>query len=166
MRIVISGIVMLLLATAASAQDGPQTTSDPTQAFFLSASDVRDTIANFEDVAYANITVLERADGEDLAYRFAIDRRRPPQRGAQHSTEAELWTFIEGSGQVTTGGTIVETTVDGVVDRHIEGGVTRNVSAGDFLFIPEGVPHEVTAFTPQIIMATFEILRPPAANMR
>ncbi len=148
MRIVISGIVMLLLATAASAQDGPQTTSDPTQAFFLSASDVRDTIANFQEVAYANITVLERADGDNLGYRFAIDRRRPPQRGAQHSTEAELWTFIEGSGQVTTGGTLVETKTNGVVDRHIEGGGVHKVSDGDFLLIPEGVRQEVTAFTP------------------
>ena len=157
---------MLLLAISASAQDGPQTTSDPTEAFFLSAADVRATIAEFQDVAYANITVLERADGENLGYRFAIDRRRPPQRGAQHSTEAELWAIIEGSGAITTGGMLVETATDGVVDRHIEGGVTRNVSGGDFLFIPEGVPHEVTAFTPQIIMATFEILRPPAESMR
>ena len=149
MRIVISGIVMLLLATSAAAQDGPQTTSDPTQAFFFSAADVRATIAELPDVAYGNITVLERADGENLGYRFAVDRRRPPQRGAQHSTEAELWTIIEGSGAITTGGTVVETVTDGVVDRHIEGGVTRNVSGGDFLFIPEGVPHEVTAFTPQ-----------------
>jgi mannose-6-phosphate isomerase-like protein (cupin superfamily) len=118
-------------------------------------------------VAYANITVLERADGSDLGYRFAVDRRRPPQRGARHATEAELWTIIDESGAITTGGTIVETVEDGkVVDRHIEGGVSRNVSKGDFLFIPEGVPHEVTAFTPEITMMTLEILRPPAANMR
>ena len=43
---------------------------------------------------------------------------------------------------ITTGGTIVETKKDGkVVDRHIQGGVQHKVTKGDFLFIPEGVPH-------------------------
>lgn len=163
MRIVLAGITMVLvLATSASSQ-APKTTSDPTKAFFLPAADVAATIGKLTDVAYANITVLERADGSGLGYRLAVDRRTPPQRGATHATEAELWAIIDGNGVITTGGKIVETMKDGkVVDRHIQGGVAHKVSKGDFLFIPEGVPHEVTGFSPSITMVTLEIPRPAA----
>jgi quercetin dioxygenase-like cupin family protein len=66
---------------------------------------------------------------------------------------------------ITTGGKIVETMKDGkVVDRHIQGGVQHKVTKGDFLFIPEGVPHEVTGFTPEIVMVTLEIPRPAAGT--
>ena len=165
MRIVLAGITMvMLLATSASTQ-APKTTSDPTQAFFLPASDIAATVAKLQKVAYANTTVLERADGEALGYRLAVDRRTPPQRGAAHATEAELWAIIDGNGVITTGGTIVETKKDGkVVDRHIQGGVQHKVSKGDFLFIPEGVPHEVTGFSPSITMVTLEIPRPAAKS--
>jgi mannose-6-phosphate isomerase-like protein (cupin superfamily) len=163
MRIVLAGITMvLLLATSASSQ-APKTTGDPTKAFFLPAAEVAATVAKLQEVAYANITVLERADGAGLGYRLAVDRRRPPQRGATHATEAELWAVIDGNGVITTGGKIVETMKDGkVVDRHIQGGTQHKVSKGDFLFIPEGVPHEVTGFSPSITMVTLEIPRPAA----
>ena len=163
MRNVLAGItMMMLLATSASTQ-APKTTSDPTKAFFLPAAEVAATVGKLTDVAYANITVLERADSERLGYRLAVDRRKPPQRGATHATEAELWAIIDGNGVITTGGTIVETKKDGkVVDRHIQGGTQHKVSKGDFLFIPEGVPHEVTQFNPSITMVTLEIPRPAA----
>jgi len=161
MRNVLAGIAMVMLLAPSASMQAPKTTSDPTKAFFLPASDVAATIAKLQEVAYANITVLERADGEGLGYRLAVDRRRPPQRGATHATEAELWAIIDGNGVITTGGKIVETMKDGkVVDRHIQGGVTHKVTKGDFLFIPEGVPHEVTGFSPSITMVTLEIPRP------
>jgi mannose-6-phosphate isomerase-like protein (cupin superfamily) len=165
MRIVLAGTAMvMLLATSASTQ-APKTTSDPTRALFLPAAEIAATRAKLQDVAYANTTVLERADGERLGYRLAVDRRRPPQRGASHATEAELWAIIDGSGVITTGGKIVETMKDGkVVDRHIQGGIQHKVTKGDFLFIPEGVPHEVTGFTPEIVMVTLEIPRPAAGT--
>ena len=165
MRIVLAGITMVVLLSTAASTQAPKTTSDPNRAFFLPASEIAATRAKLQEVAYANITVLERADGERLGYRLAVDRRRPPQRGATHATEAELWSIIDGSGVITTGGKIVETMKDGkVVDRHIQGGIQHKVSKGDYLFIPEGVPHEVTAFTPEITMITLEIPRPAAGT--
>ena len=163
MRIVLAGITMvMLLATSASTQ-APKTTSDPTRPFSCRPRMSPRLVGKLTDVAYANITVLERADGAGLGYRLAVDRRKPPQRGATHATEAELWAIIDGNGVITTGGKIVETMKDGkVVDRHIQGGVAHKVSKGDFLFIPEGVPHEVTGFNPSITMVTLEIPRPAA----
>jgi mannose-6-phosphate isomerase-like protein (cupin superfamily) len=148
---------LLFSVCASSQQDVPvvNTTSDPTTAFFLSATDVIAHAARLDaSVAYANTTVLERADPESptgLAYRLAVDRRTPPQRAAQHAAEAEIWSIVEGSGAITTDGRIVETVENGEI--------VHRVSKGDYLVIPEGVPHQVTEFDPSLLIVTFEFPR-------
>ena len=157
----------LLVAVPAAGQEADSevnTTSDPTQAFLLSAADIAATAAELDaNVAYANTTVLERADPAaptGLAYRLAVDRRTPPQRPAQHAAEAEIWAIVGGNGAITTDGRIVDIVENGeTVGRRIEGGTVYQVSRGDFLVIPEGVPHQVTEFDPSLLIVTFEFPR-------
>lgn len=151
-------------ATGQEAESEVNTTSDPTRAFLLSAADVAATAAELDaNIAYANTTVLERADpatSTGLAYRLAVDRRTPPQRAAQHAAEAEIWAIVGGNGAITTDGRIVDIVEDGeTVGRRIEGGTVHQVSQGDFLVIPEGVPHQVTEFDPSLLIVTFEFPR-------
>lgn len=157
----------LFAAVPAAAQEAVSEvnmTSDPTRAFLLSAADIAATAAELDaSVAYANTTVLERADpatSTGLAYRLAVDRRTPPQRPAQHAAEAEIWAIVGGNGAITTDGRIVDIVEDGeTVGRRIEGGTVHRVSRGDFLVIPEGVPHQVTDFDPSLLIVTFEFPR-------
>ena len=140
------------------------TTHDPMRAFMLSSADVEAEYAKFDpNVSYSNTTVLERADADSptgLAYRFAVDRRIPPQRAAQHTSEAEVWAIVGGKGAITTGGYIVDTVENGeVIGRRIVDGTVHQVSSGDFLVIPEGVPHQVTEFDPEVVIVTFEFPR-------
>ena len=53
----------------------------------------------------------------------------------------------------------METIDNGQTVRQIEGGTVHEVSSGDFLVIPEGVPHQVTAFDPSLLIVTFEFPR-------
>lgn len=159
----IAAVLVLALVSPSSTQQGPQSiNSNPNEAFLLSAASVAAHRAKLQDVAYANITIVERPDpatSSGLAYRMAVDRRRPPQRAAAHATEAELWAVVDGSGEITTGGRIVESKDGTTVTRRIEGGTVHKVSKGDFLLIPEGVPHQVTGFSPELYMVTFEFPR-------
>ena len=165
--IAITATFFLLFAVSASSQQGESagnTTDDSTRAFLLSAADIAAHAAELDaSVAYANTTVLERADPASttgLAYRLAVDRRTPPQRAAQHAAEAELWAIVDGSGAITTDGRIVNIVEDGqTVGRRIEGGTVHRVSKGDFLVIPEGVPYQVTEFDPSLLIVTFEFPR-------
>ena len=164
MRIALAALsIVLALAASASSQEKPQNiNSDPKAAYFLSAAEVAARRAKLGDVAYANITVVERVDertATGVAYRLAVDRRRPPQNGAAHANEAEIWAIVDGSGEITTGGTLIETKNGATVTRGIEGGTVHKVSKGDFLLIPEMVPHQVTAFSPELYMVTFEFPR-------
>lgn len=160
--ITIAAVLVLLFAATASSQQGASG-DGVTSAFLLTASDVAVHAAAFDPtVAYSNTTVLEREDPETstgLAYRLAVDRRIPPQRAAAHTNEAELWSIVAGRGEITTDGRIVETVVNGETVRRIEGGTVHRVSAGDYLVIPENVPHQVTGFDPHLLIVTFEFPR-------
>ncbi len=160
--ITIAAVLVLLFAASASSQQGASG-DGITSAFLLSADDVAAHAAALDrSVSYANKTVLEREDPRTpsgIAYRLAVDRRTPPQRAASHTNEAELWSIIRGSGEITTDGRIVETVENGETVRRIVGGTIHRVSAGDYLVIPENVPHQVTGFDPALLIVTFEFPR-------
>jgi mannose-6-phosphate isomerase-like protein (cupin superfamily) len=64
-----------------------------------------------------------------------------------HAKITEVWVVREGSGVVATGGTLVDpkpgTGPGDLSGSGIRGGVERNISAGDLVFIPPGVPHGI-----------------------
>jgi mannose-6-phosphate isomerase-like protein (cupin superfamily) len=175
--------LLMTLVTSGSAQQGGFTTPtdgspeaaklaaqyDPTKATYITAADIEAAIGRLPDRASANGVFVERSDPSSitgLAYRLQIDRRRLPQNANAHRTEAEVWAIVQGSGTVTTGGKVVETRRDGkVVSRAIEGGESRKVAKGDFIMIPEGVPHYVTEASPELAFMAIEFPRPRAAQM-
>ena len=175
--------LLMILVSVGSAQqggfttptDGPESaklaaTYDSTRATYITDADIEAAIRRLRpDGVSANGVFVERHDPASisgLAYRLQIDRRRVPQNANQHRTEAEVWAIVRGSGTVTTGGKIVETRQDGkVVSRAIEGGESRRVTKGDFIMIPEGVPHYVTEASPELVFMAIEFPRPRAAQM-
>lgn len=175
--------ILVMLATPASTQqgfqqtppDGPESAKlaaqyDPAKATVITTADIAAAIQRLPaDRPSANGTFVERRDPSSisgLAYRVAIDRRRMPQNAAQHQTEGEIWAVVDGEGTITTGGRIVETKKDGkVVSRAIEGGVSQRIAKGDFVVIPEGVPHYITEAKPHVVFVAIEFPRPRAANM-
>jgi mannose-6-phosphate isomerase-like protein (cupin superfamily) len=157
--------MVVTIAASVSAQENeplPKDTSSPKQAFYMSAADLAAVAAKLPARPSANTTILERYDASSitgLGYRMAIDRRMQPQNGNAHNTEAEMWFVLDGSGTVTTGGTLVPIMRDGKqVGRRIEGGDVHKVSKGDVLFFPESVPHQATEGN--ITFLTFEVPRP------
>jgi len=174
----------MILVSVGSAQQGGFTTpsegdpkfealaasNDPTRATYITDADIEAAIRRLPPAPLsANGSFVDRRDPASitgLAYRLQIDRRRLPQNANAHRTEAEVWAIVRGTGTVTTGGKIVETKKDGkVVSRAIEGGESRRVTRGDFIMIPEGVPHYVTEASPELIFMAIEFPRPRAAQM-
>jgi len=66
-------------------------------------------------------------------HRINIVRRTKAAGAVAHQGFAELHHIVEGSGTLVTGGTIV--------DRKVQGGVSRHVAKGDVILVPSGVPH-------------------------
>jgi mannose-6-phosphate isomerase-like protein (cupin superfamily) len=83
-----------------------------------------------------------RIDTHDQ-YRINIVRRGRPAGAIAHTVGTELHYIVEGSGTIVTGGTIVRPAAgapEGTLAR-IDGGVTRKVTKGDAVLIPENTPH-------------------------
>lgn len=66
--------------------------------------------------------------------------------GVAHPKESELIEVLEGTGTITTGGTLVGANPGGanVMGSKIEGGEAHKVAKGDFLLVPAGTPHGIS----------------------
>jgi mannose-6-phosphate isomerase-like protein (cupin superfamily) len=73
-------------------------------------------------------------------YRINIVRRGKGAGAIAHPGNTEVHYIIDGSATFVTGGTIVRPTSPGAV-AEIQGGVSRHVSKGDVVVIPENSPH-------------------------
>ena len=77
----------------------------------------------------------------NLEYRFA---KNPP---SVHDTEYELFYFVDGSGILTLGGTLVDakrTNANNQRGSEIQGGTEIPVSKGDVYIVPQNTPHMLT----------------------
>lgn len=145
-----SALVIGLVAVCASLPGGAQqppaapATLAPaprgTPAVFVSAADLQAALKKATE-ANPNMSTA-RIDNHDQ-YRINIVRRGQPAGAITHSLGTELHYIVEGGGTLVTGGTIVRPAPGapaGTLAR-IEGGVTRKVSKGDVVLIPENTPH-------------------------
>jgi len=158
------------IPAAAQGQAERRPPANDTIATLLTAGAIRTQLATMtEDRPTQEYTIVERVG----AYRLSIEHRKLPQRPAVHEQEGELWAVIDGSATITTGGTIAgaaaptagtTTQAPGnVFGKVITGGTLNRVGPGDFLLIPEGVPHQITEASPTLKFIVFEITRPRTA---
>jgi len=171
---------ILMLSASASMQQAPARGAGPAEprapaneniATLLTANAIKAQLMKMtEDRPTQEHTVVERVG----AYRLSIEHRKLPQRPAVHEQEAEMWAVIEGTATITTGGTIAgaaaptagtATQAPGnVFGKMITGGTLNRVGPGDFLLIPEGVPHQITEASTTLKFIVFEITRPKTAQ--
>ena len=166
---------ILLLSSSASMQQppagggppAPRAPANETIATLLSASAIKTQLATMtEDRPTQEHTIVERVG----AYRLSVEHRKLPQRPAVHEQEAEIWSVVEGTATITTGGVIegaaaptaatATQAAGNVFGTVIKTGVLNRVGPGDFLLIPEGVPHQITEASPTLKFIVFEITRP------
>ena len=74
----------------------------------------------------------------NIEHRIAV-----PQAAAVHDKDAELFYILDGSATLVTGGTLVDATRNGnnLNGKSLEGGTSQALTKGDFVIVPQGVPH-------------------------
>ena len=68
--------------------------------------------------------------------------------GELHQNFADIFFILDGHATIVTGGKIIDEKSTGpgeVRGKSVEGGSRQDVSAGDVVHIPAGVPHQFTA---------------------
>jgi mannose-6-phosphate isomerase-like protein (cupin superfamily) len=95
--------------------------------------------------------------GGNLEYRASVGP------AASHAKEAEMFYVVEGSGTLVTGGKIKDEkpqNADNMTGTAIEGGQSRQIAKGDFLIVPEGVPHWFSKIDGTLVLMSLHVPRP------
>ena len=73
-------------------------------------------------------------------------RRTEPGKAEVHTTETDVWYVIDGGCVLVTGGTVIDpkpVEPGQIRGTGIAGGEERTIGKGDFIRIPNGMPHWV-----------------------
>jgi mannose-6-phosphate isomerase-like protein (cupin superfamily) len=81
-------------------------------------------------------------------YHANLEYRPIAGPAALHDTENEVMYVIEGGGTITMGGRMVNPTRPNSTNQaaaSISGGSDTAIGKGDFIMVPHGTPHQITA---------------------
>ncbi len=163
MRAAIAGLTLLFVSSVAIAQQ-PVPASGASSRTMVSAADVAALIAKAR---------VDRKDGQALLsqsmiqlapYNVSLEYRAAVANAAIHETEAELFYVVDGSAMLVTGGKLKEekrTNASNLSGSGIEGGQSRHVAKGDFVMVPEGVPHWFSAIDGTVVLMSLHLPRAP-----
>jgi mannose-6-phosphate isomerase-like protein (cupin superfamily) len=100
-------------------------------------------------------------------YRAQLEYRPGISPAAVHEKDAELMVVLEGTGNIVTGGKLVDekrNNANNLGGSSITGGNSQAVVKGDMLIVPANTPHQVipTGGAP-IVLMTLHVPHPPTA---
>lgn len=149
-------LVTMTLALPAAAQ-----TSMPMMKTFASSAEVQQLIAKAKVDRKGNAPITVEPILSLAPYRANLEYRPLPGAAAVHDTEDEVMYVIEGAGTITLGGQLVNPTRSNPTNQSadsISGGNEQKLAKGDFLIVPHGVPHQVTAVdAPALVLMTLHM---------
>ena len=164
MRVLMTGFVVILTASAAFAQQPPAPAAAAASRTMVSASDVTALIAKAKAERKGDQALLAQSMIQLAPYNVSLEYRAAVANAAVHETEAELFYVIDGSATLVTGGKLTNenrTNTANLSGSGIEGGVSRRVAKGDFIMVPEGTPHWFSAIDGTVVLMSLHLPHAP-----
>jgi mannose-6-phosphate isomerase-like protein (cupin superfamily) len=164
MRVLMTGFVVILTASAAFAQQPPAPAAAAASRTMVSASDVTALIAKAKAERKGDQALLAQSMIQLAPYNVSLEYRAAVANAAVHETEAELFYVIDGSATLVTGGKLTNenrTNAANLSGSGIEGGVSRRVAKGDFIMVPEGTPHWFSAIDGTVVLMSLHLPHSP-----
>ena len=135
----VTALSALLVSAALAQQAAAPAPATPSEGIVVTAADLAAIVAKQPTDKNGFQSFMQLAP-----YNVNMEHRvNVPQNASVHDTEAELFYVVKGSTTLVTGGKLVDGKQNGVnwTGSGIEGGVEAKLNAGDFVLVPEGVPH-------------------------
>src|SRR5580765_7644679 len=163
MRAGIAGLTLLFVSSAALAQQ-PAGSSAAVSRTMVSAADVAALIAKARVDRKEGQALLAQSMIQLAPYNVSLEYRAAVANAAVHETEAELFYVVDGSAMLVTGGKLRDekrTNASNLSGSGIDGGQSRHVAKGDFVMVPEGVPHWFSAIDGTVVLMSLHLPRAP-----
>ena len=153
---------VLVLATNASAQ---QPAAPPTKTF-MNNKEIMGLVEKAKADRKGDAPLVAEPILSLAPYRAQLEYRPGISPAAVHEKDAELMVVIEGTGDIVTGGKLVNekrTNANNLSGSSIADGNSQAVVKGDMLIVPANTPHQVipTGGAP-IVLMTMHVPYPPA----
>src|SRR5262245_57071284 len=90
---------------------------------------------------------------ETIGYKVHASRRVQPGQAEIHTLDTDVVYVVDGSATLVTGGKAIdarEIAPNELRGSRIEGGEEHQITRGDVIIIPNGVPHQFTAVTGEL----------------
>jgi mannose-6-phosphate isomerase-like protein (cupin superfamily) len=164
MRALAIGLVLVFVLTSSMAfaqQAAPNAASSRTA---VSAADVQAMIAKAKSERKEGQALLAQSMIQLAPYNVSLEYRSAVANAAVHETEAELFYVIDGSATLVTGGKLTNETRTNAANlsgKGIDGGMSRKVAKGDFIMVPEGVPHWFSAIDGTVVLMSLHLPHAP-----
>src|SRR5215813_3958667 len=153
-------ILATMLASSALAQ---QPTPAPTT--FMNNKDIMALVDKAKADRKGDAPLVAEPILSLAPYRAQLEYRPGTSPAAVHEKDAELMVVLEGTGNIVTGGKLVEekrNNANNLGGSSITGGNSQSVAKGDMLIVPANTPHQVipTGGAP-IVLMTMHVAYPP-----
>ena len=161
MRAVLAGLTLFLVSSPGFAQQPAAPAAGRTM---VSAADVAALIAKAKVDRKDNQALLAQSMIRLAPYNVSLEYRVAVANAAAHETEAELFYVIDGSATLVTGGKLrneTRTNETNLSGTGIDGGQSRHVAKGDFIMVPEGVPHWFSAIDGSVVLMSLHLPHAP-----
>ena len=156
-------IATAVLTAAAVAQQPGATSSVKV---YSSSSDVAAMIAKAKAGRKENQPIVTDRILQLAPYSANLEYRASVGPAAVHEKEAEMFYVIDGSATLTTGGKLTAETRNGdnLQGTGIEGGMSRTISKGDFVIVPENTPHWFSKIDGTLVLMSLHVPRTSATH--
>ena len=161
MRSAIVAIVLIASSSVVFAQQAPNPAASRTM---VTAADVAAMMAKAKAERKPDQANLAQSMIQLAPYNVSLEYRGAVGPAAVHETEAELFYVIDGSATLVTGGKLTNETRTNAANlsgKGIEGGMSRRVAKGDFIMVPEGVPHWFSAIDGTVVLMSLHLPHAP-----
>jgi mannose-6-phosphate isomerase-like protein (cupin superfamily) len=117
--------------------------------------------AGFKEMQQKKLETYRILEGG--AFNFNMRRETAAEEGAgTHGKKADLYLIKSGEATLTTDGQLIDPKPAGGAEGDVDGsgirnGKSRTIRTGDVIFIPPGVPHQITAVSGEVQFLLFRL---------
>jgi mannose-6-phosphate isomerase-like protein (cupin superfamily) len=158
-------LAFTFLATAVASSAFAQQAAPPPMKTFMNNKEIMGLIDKAKADRKGDAPLVAEPILSLTPYRAQLEYRPGTSPAAVHEKDAELMVVLEGTGNIVTGGKLVDekrNNANNLGGSSIAGGSSQAVVKGDMLIVPANVPHQVipTGGAP-IVLMTLHVPHPP-----
>src|SRR6266436_10199221 len=161
-------LAFTFLATAAASSAVAQQAAAPPMNTFMNNKEIMGLIDKAKADRKGDAPLVAEPILSLAPYRAQLEYRPGTSPAAVHEKDAELMVVLEGTGDIVTGGKLVDekrNNANNLGGSSITGGNSQAVAKGDMLIVPANTPHQIipTGGAP-IVLMTMHVPHPPTTG--